>query len=129
MSQDNPYQPPAAALSSGSALPRRWAVMVSALVVLQLLIAALYTSTAISHLRRGEISPITFLVATLAAAFLAAGCLSYLRKWRYSPQIFGASALFSALTALQWRPPFVLTGLAIAVCAALVSVVATRPMA
>ena len=127
MTQDNPYQAPASSLSSGAVLPRRWAVIVSTLVVLQLLLAALYASTAFSHLRQGEISPITFLAAVLATVLLAVGVLSYVRKWRYSPYVFGAAALFSGLAALQWRPPFLLTGLAISICAALVSVVATRP--
>jgi hypothetical protein len=127
MSMENPYQAPASpsALDVGRA-PRRWSVVVIGLVALQTLVAALYVSTALGQLRRGETSAVVFLAWASASVLLALGAPVLLRNPRLAAYLFFASAASSGLACLQWRPTFVFTGLLIALCAGLVGFVSAR---
>lgn len=128
MAVENPYQPPASGIDAPARPPARWRVILIALVAFQTLVAAAYATTLLSHWRHGEISAITFLASASASALLVVGVLVYRQSVRYARYFFFASTLMAALAFLQWRPPFVLSGLLIAFCATLVSAVAGRPL-
>lgn len=98
-------------------------------IAFQTLVFALYASTMLSHLRRGEISPLTFGEASIASVLLLLGGLMYWHKSVYAAPLFFASALCSALAYFQWPTPFLLTGAVVAVCGGLVSVVVRRRVA
>jgi hypothetical protein len=71
-------------------------------------------------LRVGEISVLTFLDTILAAGLLAIGGLLILAKRRSAAFLFSGATLVGLFTAVQWHPPFVLTGIVIAFACALV---------
>ncbi|HET6782223.1 MAG TPA: hypothetical protein VFH12_00145 [Pseudoxanthomonas sp.] len=127
MNQENPYEPPVSVVDPAAGTPPgRWKVMLLLVIAFQTLVVALYASTMFSHIRRGEISPLTFGVASIASVLLLLGGLMYSRKSRYAAPLFFISALCAAVAYFQWRVPFLVTGFVIAVCAGLVSVVAQR---
>lgn len=126
MTQENPYQAPASTTTVATRAPRRWVAIVLCLVAFQTLVALAYASTAFSQLRSGEISPITALAWASATGMLVTGSIAQLFSARLSSYLLFLAALLAGLTYLQWRPPFVLTGLLVAVCAALVSSASAR---
>lgn len=130
VNQENPYQAPvSAAEPHADKPPRRWGVVLLSLIAFQTLLAMIYASTMLSHLRHGEISALTLLASVLASVLLAVGGLLYVVKIRYAAYLFFVSALLSALVYWRWHPTFVFTGLAISVCAGLVSVAFQRRVA
>jgi peptidoglycan/LPS O-acetylase OafA/YrhL len=127
MAQENPYQPPISPAHLGQkSTPRRWIAIVLSLVALQTSVAALYASTALNQFRNGDISALTFLASASASVLLVVGGLALARKPRPATYLFFASAVFGACAYAQWHPPFIFTGLLIATCAGLVSVVSAR---
>ena len=94
--------------------------MVRSLVVLQTLVAALYTPTIWNQFRSGEMSAPVFMAFVSASVLLVAGAFLLSTRPRSSSYVFFSSALPGAIACMQWRPPFVLAGLLIAVCAGLV---------
>lgn len=103
--------------------------MLLSLVGLQILVAAMYTPTALSRLQHGEISALAFSALLLSSILLAIGGVVFMRSPRSAACCFFVSAIFGAIAYLQWRPTFVFAGLLIAICAGLVSVVAMRRLA
>lgn len=103
--------------------------MLLSLVGLQILVAAMYTPTALSRLQNGEISVLVFSAVVLSSILLAIGGFIFMRRARAAAYCFFASAIFGAIAYLQWRPTFVFAGLLIAICAGLVSVVTMRRLA
>jgi hypothetical protein len=126
MTQENPYQAPASTTTVPTRAPRRWITIVLCLVAFQTLVALAYAPTTFTKLRFGEISVITALAWASASGLLATGSITQLFSARLSTYMLFLAALLAALTYLHWRPPFVLTGLLVAVCAALVSSVSAR---
>lgn len=103
--------------------------MLLSLIAFQTLLAVIYASTMFSQLKLGEISGLTFLASALASVLLVVGGLLYVFRIRYASYLFFASAFFAAFVYWQWRPTFVFTGLAISVCAGLVSIAFQRRFA
>ena len=127
MTPDNPYQAPASSAAPGSTrVPRRWIAIVLSLAAFQTLVVALYTPTTLSQLRDGGISVLTAMAWASASGLLATGSLVLMVSPRLATCLLFLAAVLSALTYAQWRPPFVFTGLLVAVCAALVSSVSAR---
>ncbi len=126
MKEENPYQPPAAGMEGKPAtVPKRWSIMILSAIALQLLIAALYATTVVSRFRYGEISGLICLAILFASVLLALGGLLHHFGSRMAAHAFLLATVLGALGYLQWRPPFVLTGLVISTCAWLLSL-ATR---
>jgi hypothetical protein len=127
MKPENPYQPPTSSVDAQpGGPPGRWRTIVILLVAFHTLLAAAYATTLLGHWRHGEISAVTFLASASASVLLLIGALVYRGSVRYAQHFFSASTLMAVLAFLQWRPPFVLSGLLIAFCATLVSAVARR---
>jgi hypothetical protein len=127
---ENPYQAPASVVEEGAySAPRRWGVMLLSLVALQILLAAIYLPTAFSRLQRGEIGLPVFSGVVLSCFLLSIGGFTFMRSARVAACCFFASAMSGAIAYSQWRPTFVFTGVMIAICAGLVSVVAMRRLA
>jgi hypothetical protein len=126
MTEENPYQTPTAGTEGKPPkVPKRWSVIILSAISFQLLIAALYATTLISRFRHGEISGLTCLMIALASVFLASGGLLHYFGSRMAGHAFLLATVLGALGYLQWRPPFVFTGLVISTCAWLLSL-ATR---
>ena len=100
--------------------------MLLTLVGFQVLVAAMYTPTALSRLRHGEISVLVFSAVVLSGILLAIGGVMFMRSTRAAAYCFFASAVFGGIAYWQWRPTFVFCGLLIAICAGLMSVVIVR---
>jgi fatty acid desaturase len=126
MTQENPYQAPTSTTAIETRAPRRWTVIVIFLVAFQTLVALAYASTTLSQWRSGEISPLVALAWASASGLLVTGSITQLFSPRLSSYMLFLAALLSGLAFAHWRPPFVLTGLLVAVCAALVSSVSAR---
>lgn len=127
MTHENPYRAPESAVSAKAFVaPKRWNMMLLLTIALQLLVTAIYATTLISQLRRGEISPLTGVTAASASAFLAIGGVLQLLNSRFALHVFFLSTVLGALAYLHWRPPFVLTGLLISACAWVLSLVTRR---
>ena len=126
MTDENPYQAPAAGMEvKQPTVPKRWSIMILSAITLQLLIAALYATTVVSRFRHGEISGLICLAILFASVFLGLGGLLHHFGSRMAAHAFLLATVMGALGYMQWRPPFVLTGLVISTCAWLMSL-ATR---
>jgi hypothetical protein len=128
MDPSNPYTPPAsrvAATQPGVAGSTR--ILLVCLVVAQLGVALLAAPGALRLVRYGAISLLSFLAAALATGALAWGGANLLARRDTAKPLVAAAAL-GLLTAIQWHPPFVLTGIAISSLSALVVFWAGRPV-
>lgn len=127
MTQENLYQAPASSMTHGPArAPRRWGAMVRSLVALQTLLATLYASTIWNQFHSGEISALVFLAFVSASVLSVVGAFLLSSSPRSSSYFFFSSALLGALVCTQWRPPFVVAGLLVAICAGLVGSVSAK---
>jgi hypothetical protein len=90
------------------------------LVAAQIVLTIISLPSSFELLRVGAISVLTFLGILLAAGQLAIAGLLVLARRRSAAFLFSGTTIVGLLVALQWHPPFVLTGIAIGFIGAVV---------
>jgi hypothetical protein len=110
-----------------SGIPEGWRLSTLVLVAIQLLIIGTNAPTALGSARSGEISVLTLLLAAIANALLLPGALLLLLRWRLAWLPFAASVLVGVLALLVGRWPPTISGIGIALIAALVSLSGRHP--
>lgn len=127
MDHSNPYAPPASRVASKrSGLAGSTRILLTCLISAQLVVTLLSLAGGLQRVQHGDISPLAFLGAILATGVLALGGALVVARRRSATLLFIAAAL-GVLTALQWHPPFVFTGIVISSLAAFIVLRANRP--
>jgi len=112
-------EPPLSAASAGTpGLAGYTRALLLCLVTGQIGYAFLSLPRLLEQTRTGEISLLTFLGALLAMCIFAAGGTLLLARRRSAASLFGIAALLGLIIAIQWRPLFVLTGIAVSITGA-----------